>query len=139
MARFPILNRGRCADLRALIRHLATCREEQRYSKTLDSNIPNLASPSAQIAAEHPDLFRVGGEKGDVAVSLLVRFILPGRPTLNEEQITALTTAVDRCHTQALEQDRHRLEWWRWVTSFLSGGVVGAIILELVRYFLARS
>jgi hypothetical protein len=121
-----------------LIRHLATCREEQRYSRTLNNNVPNLASPSAEIAAEHPDLFRVSGEEGDVAVSLLFRFMLPGRPPLNEDQITALTDAVDRCHAQALEQDRHRLEWWKWVTSFLTGGIVGAVVLELVRHFLSQ-
>jgi hypothetical protein len=28
-------------------------------------------------------------------------------PPLNEDQITALTEAVDRCHAQAIEQDRH--------------------------------
>jgi len=137
MARFPILKRGRCADLKALIRHLAMCREEQRYSKILDNAI-NLASPSRQIAAEHPDLFRVGGEKEDVAVSLLFRFMLSGRPALAEGQIAALTEAVDGCHAQALEQDRHNLEWWKWVSSFLTGGVVAAIIIELVRYFLWR-
>ncbi len=137
MAVFPILKPGRVADLTALIRHLATCDQEQREANVLDMAIPNLSVTTRDIVSQHPDLFRVSG-KSD-SVSLWHRFLVPGRPKLNDEQTAAIIeTSVNQSHRQALEQSRHNLEWWKWVTSFLSGGVVGAIVLELVRHFLSR-
>ena len=152
MAAFPILERGRVADLSALIRHLATCPQEQRYTGVLNREVPNLSTPSEGIVTDHPDLFRVGGAGDEQAISLLFRFLLPERPPLNQNQNSELIASVNRSHEQALAQQeqlsnhhkhdfehkRYNFEWWKWITSFLTGGVVGGLLLEAIRSFVAR-
>ncbi len=136
MSKFPILKPRRVADLTAMVRYLATCQEEQRKAEILDEKL-HLSMNAKEIVADHPELFRVGGEK-TISVSLLFRFLIPGRPILNEEQTNAILEETERRYHQAIEHSRHDLAWWQWITSFVAGGVAGSIILETVRYFLLR-
>jgi len=124
----------------------------ERLPDVLNRELPNLSMPTEVIANDHPDFFRIGGAGNEKAISLLFRFMLHGRPALNEEQIEELISSVNRSHEQALAQQRqltnqqehalaqkrHNLEWWKWITSFLTGGVVGGLLLEAIRYFVAR-
>ena len=151
MSKSPYLtDDNRVRELKTLIQHLATCKaKDQRYATSLDNDVFRGKNKTKQIANEHEGFFRGKVSGDDLAVSLLRRFELSDRRKLNQEEIKKLFDLVDTEHEQALANDSlalahqqqalaervHKLEWWKWMTGVI-GGIVGAILSELLRGFL---
>ena len=125
----PYLKPSRLADLFALIQVLALDEHAHRGENGLRTELqgsPRSASSWGELAAQHPEFFRVrpGAEH---SISLLSRHVLPpgdsGRARLSPDYVQELLLAAIEMHDREVETSKR---WHQWMP--LLGALLGGLL-----------
>lgn len=115
---FSYLDKGRLADVLALIQVLAldkdAHRSENGLSKELQGN-PRSASSWSEVSLQHPEFFRVM-PSGDHRVSLVARHVTPREgkesPPLDSDYTSKLLQLAVELHDREVRRSQY---WHVWV------------------------